>query len=155
MEDRKVYLTGKIDSEVANKIIRKLLYFDSIGEEDITLYISSGGGEVFAGLSIIDTISLLKSNVNTVVLDMAASMAAIILSVGHKRYCHKNSFVMIHNISGVSSRMHIIDSLDEDVLNILTKNTKKSKEILINALAFDNYMNAQEAKDMGFIDYII
>ena len=152
---RNIYLTGDINDELSNRIIRELLYYDSLNHEDITLYISSQGGEVFAGFSIIDTISLIKSKVNMVVLDKAYSMAAIILSVGAKRYCYKNSMIMIHNISGISSSMHIIDSIDEDVMKILSRNTGKSQEELSKAMAWDNFMNAQEAKEMGFIDEII
>ena len=152
---RNIYLSGDIESELSNRVIRELLYYDSLNHEDITLYISSPGGKVFAGLSIIDTISLIKSKVNMVVLDRAASMAAIILSVGAKRYCYKNSVVMIHNISGVSSNMRRIDSIDEDVMKLLSKNTGKSQEELSKAMEWDNYMDAQEAKEMGFIDEII
>lgn len=152
---RNIYLSGEIESELSNRVIRELLYYDSLNHEDITLYISSPGGQVFAGLSIIDTISLIKSKVNMVVLDRAASMAAIILSVGAKRYCYKNSVVMIHNISGVSSNMRRIDSIDEDVMKLLSKNTGKSQEELSKAMEWDNYMDAQEAKEMGFIDEII
>ena len=152
---RNIYLTGEINSELSNRIIRELLYYDSLSHEDITIYISSQGGDVFSGLSIIDTISLIKSKVNMVVLDKAYSMAAIILSVGAKRYCYKNSIVMIHNASGISSNMQMIDSIDEDVMKILSKNTGKSQEELSKAMAWDNFMNAQEAKEMGFIDEII
>ena len=152
---RNIYLTGEVNSELSNRIIRELLYYDSLGHEDITIYISSQGGDVFSGLSIIDTISLIKSKVNMVVLDKAYSMAAIILSVGAKRYCYKNSIVMIHNVSGISSNMQMIDSIDEDVMKILSKNTGKSQEKLSKAMAWDNFMNAQEAKEMGFIDEII
>ena len=152
---RNIYLTGEVNSELSNRIIRELLYYDSLSHEDITIYISSQGGDVFSGLSIIDTISLIKSKVNMVVLDKAYSMAAIILSVGAKRYCYKNSIVMIHNISGISSNMQMIDSIDEDVMRILSKNTGKSQEKLSKAMAWDNFMNAQEAKKMGFIDEII
>ena len=152
---RNIYLSGEINDELANRIIRELLYYDSLNHEDITLYISSQGGGVFAGLSIIDTISLINSKVNMVVLDKAYSMAAIILAVGAKRYCYKNSMIMIHNASGISSNMHIIDSIDEDIMKILSKNTGKSQEELSKAMQWDNFMNAQEAKEMGFIDEII
>lgn len=152
---RNIYLTGEVNSELSNRIIRELLYYDSLSHEDITIYISSQGGDVFSGLSIIDTISLIKSKVNMVVLNKAYSMAAIILSVGAKRYCYKNSIVMIHNARGISSNMQMIDSIDEDVMRILSKNTGKSQEELSKAMAWDNFMNAQEAKEMGFIDEII
>lgn len=152
---RNIYLTGEINRELSNRVIRELLYYDSLNQEVITIYISSNGGEVDAGLSIIDIIYSLKSKVNMVVLDKAHSMAAIILSVGAKRYCYRNSIIMIHNVIGNSSNMQMINSIDEDVMEVLTKSTGKTYDELSNAMSWDNFMNAQEAKEMGFIDEII
>ena len=80
LKDRIIFLTGEINSNVANIVISELLYLDSINHEDIYMYINSPGGEITSGLAIYDTMNYIKSDVNTVCVGLAASMGAFILS---------------------------------------------------------------------------
>ena len=98
LKDRIVFISGEIDDNLANRVIAELLYLDSVGNEDINIYINSPGGSVSAGMAIYDTMNFLKSDVSTTCLGIAASMAAFLLSSGKKgkRYILPNADVMIH-----------------------------------------------------------
>ena len=102
LEDRIILLYGEIDDELSNIIISELLYLDSISNEDISIYINSPGGSITSGMAIYDTMNFIKSDVSTICIGMAASMAAFLLSSGKKgkRYILPNSEVMIHQPLG-------------------------------------------------------
>ena len=80
LKDRIIFLSGEIDDNLANTIVSELLYLDSIGHDDISLYINSPGGSITSGFAIMDTINYIKSNVSTICLGLAASMGAFLLS---------------------------------------------------------------------------
>ena len=82
MQDRILLLVGEIDDHMSSVLISELLYLDSVNHEDIDIYISSPGGSITAGLAIFDTLHHIKSKVNTIVVGMAASMAAFLLASG-------------------------------------------------------------------------
>ena len=84
LEDRIIFLTGEINDTSANIVISELLYLDSKSKEDIYLYINSPGGSVTSGMAIYDTMNYIKSDVKTICVGMAASMAAFLLSSGTK-----------------------------------------------------------------------
>ena len=84
LEDRIILLTGEINDYTSNLIVSELLYLDSISNEDISIYINSPGGSVTSGMAIYDTMNFIKSDVNTIAIGMAASMAAFLLSAGKK-----------------------------------------------------------------------
>src|SRR5574344_1419542 len=102
LEDRIILLSGEIDDTTANIVVAELLYLDSINHDDISLYINSNGGSITAGMAIYDTMNFIKSDVSTICIGMAASMAAFLLSSGTKgkRYSLKNAEVMIHQPLG-------------------------------------------------------
>ena len=102
LKDRIIFISGEINNNLANLVISELLYLDSIGHEDISIYINSIGGEVSSGLAIYDTMNFIKSDVKTISVGMSASMGAFILSSGTKgkRYALKNSEIMIHQVLG-------------------------------------------------------
>ena len=102
LKNRIVLLSGEIDDNLSNSIVAQLLYLDSINHDDISLYINSPGGSVTAGMAIYDTMNFVKSNVSTICIGMAASMAAFLLSSGEngKRYILPNAEVMIHQPLG-------------------------------------------------------
>ena len=89
LKDRIIILNGEIDDNNANNVVAELLYLDSINHSDINLYINSPGGSITAGMAIYDTMNFIKSNVSTICIGMAASMAAFLLSSGEKgkRFC--------------------------------------------------------------------
>ena len=102
LKDRIIILSGEINDALASIIVSELLYLDSLNHEDIYLYINSPGGSVTSGLAIYDTMNYIKSDVRTIVVGMAASMGAFLLSSGTKgkRCALLNAEVMIHQVLG-------------------------------------------------------
>ena len=165
LKDRIIFLTGEINSNVANIVISELLYLDSINHEDIYMYINSPGGEITSGLAIYDTMNYIKSDVNTVCVGLAASMGAFILSSGTKgkRYSLPNGEVMIHQpLGGAEGKASDIKIAAEHILKIkdkvnkiLAKNTNQPLKKIIRDTECDNFMDCKEALKYNLIDKII
>lgn len=165
LKNRIIFLSGEINDDTANIIIAQLLYLDSISNDDISLYINSPGGSITSGMAIYDTINFIKSDVSTICVGMAASMAAFLLSCGKpgKRYCLPNSEVMIHQpLGGVNGQATEIDivakriiNLRSKINNILAKNTKRNLKQIEKDTDRDYYMDAKMALDYGIIDKIL
>ena len=102
MEDRTIFLWGMVDDKTARHVVDRLLYLDSVNNEEIKLYINSPGGYVTSGFSMYDTIRSIKSPVSTICTGLAASMGSILLSAGEKgrRFIQPHARVMIHQPSG-------------------------------------------------------
>ena len=166
IQNRIISINSEITTELANKIVMELLYLDSENHEDINLYINSPGGDVTAGLAIIDVMNAIKSNVNTISIGKCYSMAAVILACGHKgkRAMLENSEIMIHEvaITHVEGKTNEILSIanrakekNNKIMNILSKNSKLTINFLKQISKKDYYMNSKEALEKGFIDKII
>lgn len=165
LEDRIILLSGEINDNISNIIISELLYLDSISEEDITIYINSPGGEITSGMAIYDTMNYIKSDVSTICIGMAASMAAFLLSSGEKgkRFILPNSEVMIHQpLGGVQGQATDIKIASDRILKIknkinkiLSKNTGNNIRQIEIDTERDNYMNSKEALEYGIVDKII
>lgn len=165
LKNRIILLSGEIDDILANTVVAELLYLDSLSHEDISIYINSPGGNVTSGFAIYDTMNFIKSDVSTICLGMAASMAAFLLSSGKegKRYALPNSEVMIHQpLGGASGQATEIKIAAEHILKtkkklneILAKNTGKSIKQIENDTDRDNYLTANDAKDYGIVDKIL
>lgn len=165
MMERQIFLGTAIDSDVANIINAQLLYLDSIGDDDITILINSPGGVCYDGLSIIDTIDYVKSDVSTICAGMAASMGAVILSAGEKgkRYALPHSRVMIHQplggVNGQATDILIeaeqIKILKNELCGILADNSGQSLEKVLEDCERNKWMIASQAKEYGLIDDII
>ena len=166
LEDRIIFLSGQINTEVANLVIAQLLYLEAKNcEKDISLYINSPGGEVDAGLAIYDTMNFIKSKVNVICVGMAASMAAVLLSSGEKgkRYALPHSRIMIHQpLGGAQGQASDIKIQAEQILKIkdvineiLSKNTGKSIEEIEKDTNRDYYLTSEEALSYGLIDEIL
>ena len=165
LKNRIILLSGEINDDTANVIIAQLLYLDSISNDDISLYINSPGGSITSGMAIYDTMNLIKSDVSTICIGMAASMAAFLLSCGKKgkRYCLPNSEVMIHQpLGGVNGQATEIDIVAKRIINlrskinsILAKNTKRNLKQIEKDTDRDHYMDANQALDYGIIDKIL
>jgi ATP-dependent Clp protease protease subunit len=164
--NRCIFLTGSIDSELANAFLSQLLYLEQASAEPITIYINSPGGEVNAGLMIYDAIQGSNLDIRMICTGMAASMAAVILAGGQKgrRYILKHSKVMIHEpliANGVGGSATSIKNISESILEtreivngILAQHTGKPIEEINDATGFDNFMNAEEAIQFGLCDAI-
>ncbi len=165
LKNRIILLSGEIDDILANTVVAELLYLDSLSHEDISIYINSPGGNVTSGFAIYDTMNFIKSDVSTICLGMAASMAAFLLSSGKqgKRYALPNSEIMIHQpLGGASGQATEIKIAAEHILKtkkklneILAKNTGKSIKQIENDTDRDNYLTANDAKDYGLVDKIL
>ncbi len=165
LKERIIFLSGEINDTLANSIVAQLLYLDSLGNEDISLYINSPGGSITSGMAIYDTMNFIKSDVSTICVGIAASMGAFLLSCGAKgkRYILPNADVMIHQpLGGAEGQATDIKIATERILNlkerlniILAKNTGKNLKTIEKDTERDNYLNSLEAINYGLVDKII
>ncbi len=166
MMDRIIFLGSGIDDYVANVIQAQLLFLESVdANKDISIYINSPGGGVYAGLGIYDTMQFIKPEVNTICTGMAASMGAILMCAGQKgkRSALPHSRIMIHQplggAQGQASDIEItareILKLKEELYEILAKHTGQPIEKIRQDSDRDYWMTAQEAKEYGMIDEIL
>ena len=165
LKDRIIFISGEINDALANTVIAQLLYLDSIGHEDISIYINSPGGVITSGMAIYDTMQFIKSDVSTICLGIAASMGAFLLSSGTKgkRYILPNADVMIHQpLGGAEGQATDIKIASDRIINlrsrlnkILVKNTGKTLKQIERDTERDNYLNAEEAVKYGIVDKIV
>jgi ATP-dependent Clp protease, protease subunit len=166
LKDRIIMLSGEVNDQMANSVIAQLLFLDAQdSEKDIYLYINSPGGVITSGLAMLDTMNFIKSDVQTIAIGMAASMASVLLAGGTKgkRFALPNSTILIHQPSGgAQGQQTEIEIAAEEIL----KTRRKMNQILADATGQtieqikkdterDHYMSAQEAKDYGLIDDIL
>lgn len=165
LKDRIIMLSGEINDVNASIIVSELLYLDSINNNDISIYINSPGGSVTAGMSIYDTMNFIKSDVSTICVGMAASMAAFLLSSGTKgkRYCLPNSEVMIHQplggCEGQATEIKIaaerILKLKEKMNKLLAINTGQKIKKVSKDTERDHFLSADEALSYGIVDEVL
>ncbi len=166
MMDRIIFLGTQVEEYTANVIQAQLLYLDSSDPgKDISLYINSPGGSVYAGLGIYDTMQYIQSDVSTICTGMAASMAAVLLVAGQKdkRFALKHSRVMIHQpmggISGQASDIEItsreILKLKKELYTIISDHSGQPYDKVYADSDRDYWMTAEEAKEYGMIDKVL
>lgn len=165
LKNRIILLSGEIDDVLSNSIVAQLLYLDSLNNDDISLYINSPGGSITSGMAIYDTMNFLKSDVSTICIGMAASMAAFLLSAGEKgkRYILPNAEVMIHQpLGGAQGQATEIKIAAERILKlkdklnkILSKNTGQDLKVIEGDTERDNFMDSEQALKYGIIDKVI
>lgn len=166
LKDRIIMLSGEVNDQMANSLIAQLLFLDAQdSDKDISIYINSPGGSVTSGLAIVDTMNFIKSDIQTIAMGMAASMASVILSAGTKgkRFALPNSTVLIHQpLGGAQGQQTEIEIAAREILKtreklnkMLAENSGQTFETLQKDTERDNYMTAQEAKDYGLIDEIM
>lgn len=165
LKDRIIILSGEIDDNLANVIVSELLYLDSLNHNDISLYINSPGGSITAGMAIMDTMNYIKSDVSTICLGLAASMAAFLLSCGKKgkRYILPNAEVMIHQpLGGVNGQATEIKIVAERILNLkdklnrlLSENTGQDLKKIEQDTERDHFLTSKETLEYGIVDKII
>ena len=164
--DRIIFLGTEIDDYTANTLQAQLLYLDSADPgKDISIYINSPGGSVYAGLGIYDTMQFINSPVATICTGMAASMAAVLLVAGNdgRRSALKHSRVMIHQpmggAQGQASDIEItareIQKLKQELYTIIADHSHTPYDKVWADSDRDHWMTAQEALDYGMIDQIL
>jgi ATP-dependent Clp protease, protease subunit len=164
--DRIVFLGTGIDDTVSNIIQAQLLFLESIDRnKDIQMYVNSGGGSVYSGLGIYDTMQYIQPDIATICIGISASMAAVLLCAGTKgkRTALKHSRVMIHQPSGgadgqASDILIVakeIQTLKNELYQIMADHSGQSFEQIEKDSDRDHWMTSQEAKNYGLIDEIL
>jgi len=166
LKERIVMLFTQITDPVANTIIAQLLYLEREDpDKDISIYIQSPGGVISSGLAIYDTIQLIRPEVSTICVGMAASMATVLLCAGTKgkRYALPNSTIHLHQAFGgaqgqaadVAIAAREIMRQQELIRDILVKHTGQPMEKITHDTDRDFYLNPQQAVEYGIVDEIL
>jgi len=165
MRDRILWVAGVVNDQMSTVVQAQLMYLDSVEKRDITMHVDSPGGSVKSGLSMVDVMRYINSDVATINTGMAASMGSILLSSGTKgkRSSLNFSKVMIHQVSS-GAQGHIADNrisqMESEKYNyilfkMLAENSGRDFQYVLEAARRDKWLNSQEALDFGFIDEII
>jgi ATP-dependent Clp protease protease subunit len=166
LNERIVFLGTAVDSDIANLIVAQLIHLESEDpDKDVSLYINSPGGEVYAGMAIYDTMQFIKPDVQTICFGMAMSMGAILLAGGTagKRMSLPNAKVMIHQGSaGYRGQATDIEIQAREVLEmrrrmdeVLARHTGRSVEEVNRDTERDNFMSAEDAVAYGLVDMVV
>jgi ATP-dependent Clp protease, protease subunit len=166
LNERIVFLGTPVDDQIANLIIAQLLHLESEDpDKDISIYINSPGGSVYAGLAIYDTMQYIRPDVQTICVGIAMSMGALLLAAGAsgKRMATPNSKILIHQVSGgfqgqatdieIAARETL--SLKRRLEEIIAKHSGKPQDEVSKDMERDYFMTAQEAREYGIIDNVI
>lgn len=165
MRDRILWVAGVVNDNMSTVVQAQLMYLDSVEKRDITMHVDSPGGSVKSGLSMVDVMRYINSDVATINTGMAASMGSILLSSGTKgkRSSLNFSKVMIHQVSS-GAQGHVADNrisqMESEKYNfilfkMLAENSGKDFQYVLDAARRDKWLNSQEALEFGFIDEII
>ena len=166
LNERIIFLGTPVDDQIANLIVAQLLHLESEDpDKDISIYINSPGGSVYAGLAIYDTMQYIKPDVQTICVGVAMSMGALLLAAGAqgKRMATPNSKILIHQISaGFQGQATDIEIHAKEIIDtrnrldeILAQHTKKDLEKVARDTERDYFMSAEEAKEYNLIDRVI
>ena len=166
LNERIIFLGTPIDDQIANLIVAQLLHLESEDpDKDISIYINSPGGIVYAGLAIYDTMQFIRPDVQTICVGIAMSMGALLLAGGAhgKRMALPNAKILIHQLSGGFSgqatdiEIHAREALDlrKRLDEIIAKHTRQSLEKVSADTERDFFMSSEEAVDYGIIDRVI
>jgi ATP-dependent Clp protease protease subunit len=167
LRDRVILLEGEVHDQMANLIVAQLLFLESEGEKDISMYINSPGGSVTAGMAIYDCMQFIKPDVQTIVMGQACSMGSLLAQAGAKgkRFMLPSARHMIHQPSGGARgqatdmliQVEEILAMKKNLTEIYVKHNSagKSFEQLTQDMERDNFMSAKQALDYGLIDKII
>ena len=166
LKERIIFLGTPVDDQIANLIVAQMLHLESEDpDKDISLYINSPGGSVYAGLAIYDTMQFIKPDVQTICVGIAMSMGALLLAGGAegKRMALPNAKILIHQVSssfqGQASDIEIhareVIELRAKLDEIIAGHSGQSIEKVKQDTERDYFMSSEEAKDYGIIDRVI
>jgi ATP-dependent Clp protease, protease subunit len=166
LNERIIFLGTPVDDQIANLIVAQLLHLESEDpDKDISLYINSPGGSVYAGLAIYDTMQFVKPDIQTICVGIAMSMGALLLAGGAagKRMALPNAKILIHQVSGgfqgqatdieIAARETI--ALKRRLEEIISHHSGQDIEKVSKDMERDYFLTAQEANDYGIIDRVI
>lgn len=165
MMDRILWVVGPVNDQMSTIVCAQLMFLDNLEVSDIKMYVDSPGGSVKSGLSMVDVMNYIESDIVTVNTGMAASMGSILLGNGTKgkRFALPNSRVMLHQVSS-GARGHVEDmkisiaeaeKYNQNLFGMLAEYTDKDIKTVLKDCNRDNWLNAKEAKAYGIIDDII
>jgi ATP-dependent Clp protease protease subunit len=165
MMDRILWVVGPVNDQMSTIVCAQLMFLDNLEVSDIKMYVDSPGGSVKSGLSMVDVMNYIESDIVTVNTGMAASMGSILLGNGTKgkRFALPNSRVMLHQVSG-GAQGHVKDmkisiaeaeKYNQNLFGMLADYTDKDIKTVLEDCERDNWLNAKEAKAYGIIDDII
>ena len=167
LNDRIVIVGSPVDDQIANLVVAQLLHLESEDpEKDISVYVNSPGGDVYAGLAIYDTLAFVKPDVRTICVGIAMSIGAVLLAAGTKgkRSALPNAKILIHQVwspgfggqaSDVEIRAREVIDLKKRIEQILADHTGQPLERISQDTDRDHFMSAQEALEYGLIDEVI
>lgn len=166
LKDRVIFLGEPIDDHIANLLIAELLFLEREDpDSDVDIYINSPGGSVSAGLAIYDTMQIVKCDVATICVGMAASMGAVLLAGGApgKRYALPNARIMMHQVSGgyegtvtdARIRLEEMKRAHDNLVSILASHSGQDVEKVRRDCDRDYWLAAPEAKEYGLIDHVM
>jgi len=166
LKERIIFLGTPINDQVANLLVAQLLYLDREDpERDISIYINSPGGVISSGLAILDTMNLIRPEVSTICVGLAASMATVLLCAGTKgkRYALPNSTVHMHQpIGGAQGQASDVEiaaremlRLQDKVRQMISESTGQPYEKIAKDTDRDYYLTSAQAKDYGLIDEVL
>jgi ATP-dependent Clp protease, protease subunit len=165
LKERKVFLWGTVDDKSAKHVVGRLLYLDSLNNEEIKFYINSPGGYVTSGFSMYDTLKAIKSPVSTICTGLAASMGSLLLSAGTKgrRFIQPHARVMIHQPSGgTRGAASDIEITAQEILKtkelsakILADNCGQTLKKVMKDFNRDHWMGAEESVEYGIVDGVL
>jgi len=166
LNDRIIFLGTPVDDQIANLIVAQLLHLESEEpDKDISIYINSPGGSVYAGLAIYDTMQFIKPDVQTICVGIAMSMGALLLAGGSKgkRMALPNAKILIHQVSsGFQGQATDIEiqaretiSMKRRMEEILAEHTEQPLEKVSKDMERDYFMTAQEGREYGIIDAVV
>jgi ATP-dependent Clp protease protease subunit len=166
LNERIVFLGTPVDDQIANLIVAQLLHLESEDpDKDISVYINSPGGSVYAGLAIYDTMQFIKCDVQTICVGIAMSMGALLLAGGAKgkRMALPNSKILIHQVSGgfqgqgtdIEIQAREVINLKRRLEEIIAEHTGQPMDKVSKDMERDYFMSSDEAKDYGIVDTVI
>ena len=166
LNERIIFLGTPVDDQIANLIVAQLIHLESEDpDKDISVYINSPGGSVYAGLAIYDTMQYIKPDVQTICVGIAMSMGALLLAAGTegKRMATPNAKVLIHQVAGgFQGQATDIEIQAREPLNmkrlleeIISKHSGQQLDKVAKDMERDYFMTAVEAKDYGIVDQVI
>jgi ATP-dependent Clp protease protease subunit len=177
LKDRVILLEGEVHDQMANLIVAQLLFLESEGDKDISMYINSPGGSVTAGLAILDTMKFIKPDVQTIVMGQACSMGSLLAQAGAKgkRFVLPEARTMIHRVSsgtpGTRGSVHVQELQFEDAKRSYDESQRVNQRLtelyvrhntagknyveLFETMKFDTFLSAAEAVAYGLADKII
>lgn len=166
LKERIIFLSDEVNDATASLVVAQMLFLESEDpDKDIQFYINSPGGSITSGMAIYDTMQVIKCDVSTICVGMAASMGAFLLAAGAKgkRFALTHSEVMIHQPLGgmqgqaTDIKIHAdrIIKMKKTLNTILSERTGKPLEVIEHDTERDNFMDAYEAKAYGLVDEVI